>query len=172
MTRTGTQLPLAHTVATRRVTTIFWPRCGAVTQPSLRLAFGDPRFILLVKGVYGVTVSRLILWWGRLMARATIVTIRPKSEITVPASIRRKAGLKAGDRLSFQVSGRVITIVPSTSSESRAERAKIERAVVASERDFQNGRAFGPFETHEEFLKSLHDEDAKLRAKRRTRPRR
>lgn len=40
------------------------------------------------------------------------VTLKPKSEITVPPSIRRKAGLKTGDRLAFKVSGRTITIVP------------------------------------------------------------
>lgn len=43
------------------------------------------------------------------------VTLKPKTEITVPRSIRRKAGIKAGDRFEFTVSGRVIKIVPKPS---------------------------------------------------------
>jgi len=41
-----------------------------------------------------------------------IGTLKPKTEITVPKSIRRKAGIKAGDQFEFSVSGRVITILP------------------------------------------------------------
>ncbi len=40
------------------------------------------------------------------------VTLKPKSEITVPRSVRRKAGIKPGDRLEFEVSGRRIIIIP------------------------------------------------------------
>jgi AbrB family looped-hinge helix DNA binding protein len=40
------------------------------------------------------------------------VTLKPKTEITVPRSIRRKAGIKAGDQFEFQVKGREIRIVP------------------------------------------------------------
>jgi bifunctional DNA-binding transcriptional regulator/antitoxin component of YhaV-PrlF toxin-antitoxin module len=40
------------------------------------------------------------------------VILKPKTEITVPPSVRRKAGLKTGDRLAFKVSGRTITIMP------------------------------------------------------------
>ena len=40
------------------------------------------------------------------------VTLKTKTEITVPKSIRQKAGFKPGDKFEFKVSGRVITIVP------------------------------------------------------------
>ena len=40
------------------------------------------------------------------------VTLKPKTEITVPKSIRRKAGLKPGDQVVFKVSDRTITIAP------------------------------------------------------------
>jgi AbrB family looped-hinge helix DNA binding protein len=40
------------------------------------------------------------------------VTLKPNTEITVPKSIRRKAGIKPGDRVEFSVSGRVISIIP------------------------------------------------------------
>jgi bifunctional DNA-binding transcriptional regulator/antitoxin component of YhaV-PrlF toxin-antitoxin module len=38
--------------------------------------------------------------------------------IVVPEAVRRKAGLRAGERVEFQVSGRAITIVPKDSSRS------------------------------------------------------
>jgi bifunctional DNA-binding transcriptional regulator/antitoxin component of YhaV-PrlF toxin-antitoxin module len=40
-----------------------------------------------------------------------ILTIKPKSEITVPKSILRKAGFRPGDRVEFRVSGQSISIV-------------------------------------------------------------
>jgi bifunctional DNA-binding transcriptional regulator/antitoxin component of YhaV-PrlF toxin-antitoxin module len=40
------------------------------------------------------------------------VTLKPKTEITVPRSVRRKAGFKLGDQVEFKVSDRAITIVP------------------------------------------------------------
>jgi AbrB family looped-hinge helix DNA binding protein len=40
------------------------------------------------------------------------VTLKPKTDITVPKGIRRKAGIKSGDEFEFTVSGRVINIVP------------------------------------------------------------
>jgi bifunctional DNA-binding transcriptional regulator/antitoxin component of YhaV-PrlF toxin-antitoxin module len=38
--------------------------------------------------------------------------------IVVPDAIRRKAGLRRGERVEFKVSGRAITIVPKESAES------------------------------------------------------
>ncbi|HEV2199422.1 MAG TPA: AbrB/MazE/SpoVT family DNA-binding domain-containing protein [Bryobacteraceae bacterium] len=40
----------------------------------------------------------------------TVVT--SKAEIVVPRSVRRKAGIKAGEPVEFIVSGRVINIIP------------------------------------------------------------
>ena len=37
--------------------------------------------------------------------------------IVVPYAVRRKAGLRRGDRVEFKVSGRAITIVPEESSD-------------------------------------------------------
>jgi AbrB family looped-hinge helix DNA binding protein len=104
------------------------------------------------------------------------VTLKPKTEIIVPPSIRRKAGLKPGDRLAFKVSGRTITIVPQqvavVDEYSAAERRAINRGIAASEKDYREGRSYGPFNTHEEFLASLHAEAAKLRGKKKNVPQR
>jgi len=51
------------------------------------------------------------------------MTTTLKAEITVPKSVRRKAGFKPGDRLEFKVSDRTITITPKlTQDEIQDER--------------------------------------------------
>ena len=40
------------------------------------------------------------------------VVITSKDELIVPRSVRRRAGIKTGDRVEFKVSGGVINIVP------------------------------------------------------------
>jgi len=74
------------------------------------------------------------------------VTLKPKSEITVPKSIRRKAGFKPGDRVEFQVSDRSITIVPKlTPDEIQDERdirdPKIKAAIRQSYEEFLAGKS-------------------------------
>ncbi len=40
------------------------------------------------------------------------VTVKGNAPLIVPPSVRRKVGLKSGDKVVFQTSGRVITILP------------------------------------------------------------
>jgi bifunctional DNA-binding transcriptional regulator/antitoxin component of YhaV-PrlF toxin-antitoxin module len=97
------------------------------------------------------------------------VVLKPKSEIVVPRSVRRKAGFKSGDRLEFKAAGGVITIVPKLPAADEytpAQRSAIDRGIAQSEKDYRAGRFHGPFETHEEFIASLHKEAAKLRVKK------
>jgi len=100
------------------------------------------------------------------------VVVTAKNELVVPKSVRRKAGIKNGDAVEFKVSGRVISILPKAPAGddeyTAAERRMIDRGISASEEDYTAGRAFGPFETHADFIASLHKEAAKLRPKRKT----
>ena len=73
------------------------------------------------------------------------VTLKPKTEITVPKSIRRKAGIKPGDRVEFSVSGRVINIIPKLSAdELQDEREirdpKIRAAIRKGHEEFLAGK--------------------------------
>ena len=43
-----------------------------------------------------------------------------------------------------------------------AQRLIIDARLAKSEEDFKAGRTFGPFDTHAEFIASLHKEAAKL----------
>ncbi len=47
-----------------------------------------------------------------------------------------------------------------------ALRRVIDRGIAASEKDYEEGRSYGPFETHEALVASLHAEAAKLRKKK------
>ena len=88
------------------------------------------------------------------------VTLKPKTEITVPKSIRRKAGIKAGDQFEFSVSGRVITILPKQPVDDEytpAQRRSVDRALAKGLEDIKHGRVEGPFSSHKEFIDSLHE---------------
>src|SRR5579864_7424428 len=94
-----------------------------------------------------------------------VVTLKPKTEITVPKSIRRKAGIKPGDQFEFSVSGRVINIVPKLSpDEMQDEREirdpKVRAHIRKSNADYLAGRS----RAANEFL-------GELRAEARRRPR-
>ena len=95
------------------------------------------------------------------------VIVKSTTELVVPRSVRRQAGIKTGDRVEFKVSDGVITILPATDDEhTPTQRRAIDRGIAASERDYQAGRSYGPFATHKEFIELLHKEAAKLKGKK------
>ena len=96
-----------------------------------------------------------------------------KAPLVVPPAVRRQARFKSGQELEFRASGGAITILPklplADDQYTPAERRAIDRGIAASQKDYQEGRSYGPFKTHEEFISSLHREAARLRAKKRKR---
>jgi AbrB family looped-hinge helix DNA binding protein len=73
------------------------------------------------------------------------VSLKPKTEITVPKSIRRRAGIKPGDRVEFKVSDRTITIVPKLTpdeieDEQEIRDPKIRAAIRKSHEEFLAGK--------------------------------
>jgi len=77
------------------------------------------------------------------------VTVKNKTELVVPPSVQRQAGIQPGDRLEFKVSSGTITITPArpaaykpTKSELAAIRkgeAAIARGESVSLTDFLHG---------------------------------
>lgn len=88
------------------------------------------------------------------------VTVRNKTPLVVPPAVRRKAGLKSGDRLEFRVSGQVITILPKPPAQddeyTAAERRAIDRGIAQSEKEYAAGKSYGPFETAAEAIASIN----------------
>jgi AbrB family looped-hinge helix DNA binding protein len=87
------------------------------------------------------------------------VIVKSKTDLVVPQSVRRRAGIKAGDRLEFKVSGGVIHIVPKLASAddeyTPQQRRAIDRALAEGLDDIAKGRLHGPFDTHEAMIEFL-----------------
>jgi len=94
------------------------------------------------------------------------VTVKNKTPLVVPTSVRRKAGLKSGQEVEFNVSGGVISIrpkLPAADDEYTPEQRRIVDAELAGGlADVKAGRIRGPFATHWEFIELLHKEARKL----------
>jgi len=94
------------------------------------------------------------------------VTVKNKTPLVVPPSVRRKAGLRSGQEVEFKVTGGVISIrpkLPAADDEYTPEQRRIVDAELAGGlADVKAGRVRGPFSTHREFIESLHKEAKKL----------
>ena len=90
---------------------------------------------------------------------AMIITVKDKMDLVVPPRVRREAGIKAGDRLEFKVSGGVINIIPKrlrADDEYTPEQRRIVNAQLAEGlEDIRAGRVSPRFNTVDEMLASL-----------------
>jgi bifunctional DNA-binding transcriptional regulator/antitoxin component of YhaV-PrlF toxin-antitoxin module len=81
------------------------------------------------------------------------------SELVVPPSVRRRAGIKAGDRLEFQAARGIITIRKRQDLKddeyTPAQRRMIDSRLAEAAEDVRQGRVYGPFSTHQELMASL-----------------
>jgi AbrB family looped-hinge helix DNA binding protein len=73
-----------------------------------------------------------------------------QENLIVPAAIRRKAGIKPGDRLEFKVSRRKITILatPDDDEYTPAQRLNIDRRIAEA----RKGPYYGPFTSVDEAM--------------------
>ena len=106
------------------------------------------------------------------------VVVSSKSELVVPRSVRRRAGLKSGQEVEFKVSGGVINIVPKLPSAADeytpAQRRVIDARLAKAEADIKAGRISPAFSNHQEFTAALHEAATKpgpRKTKRSARPR-
>jgi hypothetical protein len=99
------------------------------------------------------------------------VAIKNKQPIVVSPAALRRSGFKSGQEIEIKVSGGLITIVPklraSHDEYTSAQRRAIDRGIAASDKDYKEGRAYGPFQTHGDFIASQHNQAAKLRKPKR-----
>jgi AbrB family looped-hinge helix DNA binding protein len=83
-----------------------------------------------------------------------LVRVKEKYQVTLPASVRRKAGLAVGDLLEANVEGKKITLTP---------KSVVDRELALALEDIRKGRVYGPFSSAKEVILSLHREAKKLR---------
>lgn len=100
------------------------------------------------------------------------ITIKDKSDLVVPPSVRRQAGLKPGDRVEFRVSGSVINIVPKFPApdyDHTPEQRKILDAQLAEAlADIRAGRTAGPFNSATEMIAHMKGELKRRAAAKKT----
>jgi bifunctional DNA-binding transcriptional regulator/antitoxin component of YhaV-PrlF toxin-antitoxin module len=93
------------------------------------------------------------------IALSMIVTVKNKTPLVVPPSLRRQAGFKGGDELEFRVSAGVITILPKAPAADEeytpAQRRAIDRGIARGLEDIRQGRTHGPFATADEAIAYL-----------------
>ena len=97
------------------------------------------------------------------------VTVRNKTPLMVPDQVRRRPGLKHGDKVEFRVSGGVMNIVPKLPSADDEYTATERRSIDARLREASKGPYYGPFGTAHEAVAFLRTEIRKRKAiKRKT----
>lgn len=84
--------------------------------------------------------------------------VKKKTPIVVPESMRRRAGIKAGDRLEFRVSGGIINIIPQLPSADDEYTPAQRRQINAEIAEARKGPYYGPFETADAAIKFLRQE--------------
>ena len=91
-----------------------------------------------------------------------IVTVKNKFQVVIPRGVREEIGVDVGDLLEARAEGGKIVFEP---------KSVVDRGIAESIAEFQAGRGYGPFDTHEAFLEALHREAKKTagrRSKKRT----
>jgi bifunctional DNA-binding transcriptional regulator/antitoxin component of YhaV-PrlF toxin-antitoxin module len=78
----------------------------------------------------------------------TLVRVRSKYQVTVPNALRHRVGLHVGDLLEARVERGKITFTP---------RSAIDRRIAQSMEDIKQGRAYGPFDSAGEMIRSLRE---------------
>ncbi len=84
------------------------------------------------------------------------VTVPNKSELVVPRSVRRRAGLKSGQKVEFKVSGGVINIVPELPVADDEYSPAQRRVIDARLRQARKGPYYGHFATADKAIAFLH----------------
>ena len=96
------------------------------------------------------------------------VTVKNKTDLVVPPSVRRRAGIKPGDRLEFKVSGGIINIIPKLPSADDEYTPDQRRIIDAQLDEAEKGPFYGPFNTADETIAHMKGELKKRAALKKT----
>jgi AbrB family looped-hinge helix DNA binding protein len=77
----------------------------------------------------------------------SLVRVKTKGQVTIPTRLRERAGLNVGDILEAKLERGKITLTPQT---------LLERHIAESMEQIKKGQFYGPFDTAEEMIESLH----------------
>jgi bifunctional DNA-binding transcriptional regulator/antitoxin component of YhaV-PrlF toxin-antitoxin module len=94
------------------------------------------------------------------------ITVRNKTDLVVPQSVRRQAGIKTGDRLEFKVSGGIINIIPKLPSSDAEYTPEQRRVIDARLAEASKAPHHGPFKTANDAVRFLNREIRRRKTKR------
>lgn len=86
----------------------------------------------------------------------SLVKVKTKYQVTLPTALRKKVELHVGDLLEARVERGKITLTPKT---------VIDCGIAEGLEDIKKGRVYGPFNSAEEMIRSLHRNAKKLTKK-------
>lgn len=96
------------------------------------------------------------------MAGAATAKVGPKFEVVIPKELRRVAKLKVGDFLRAEWRSNGILLKPAAIKQIKFKN-ELKRHLRDAEEDRKAGLVYGPFESAEELLDSLHKGVKRLR---------
>ncbi len=110
-----------------------------------------------------------------------LVKVQKNGQVTIPTGLRTQAGIADGDLIEATFRGGKIILAPKSSVDrfqftnaedeyTPEQRHRIDARLSKALKETREGKTSGPFETHKEFLASLHSEGKKAGAKRIKRP--
>ncbi len=77
----------------------------------------------------------------------SLVKLKTNGQVTLPVELRERAGLSVGDLLEAKIEKGRITLTP---------KSLIDSHISESEDQIRKGKFYGPFDTAEEMIESLH----------------
>jgi bifunctional DNA-binding transcriptional regulator/antitoxin component of YhaV-PrlF toxin-antitoxin module len=86
------------------------------------------------------------------------VTVKSKDELAVPRAVQRQAGIKAGQRVRFKVSGGIISIIPDLSVADDEHTPARRRVIDTRLAEARKGPYYGPFKTADGAIAFLRKE--------------
>ena len=103
-----------------------------------------------------------------------LVKIHRKGQMTLPTRLRSRAGISEGDLVEAAFHRGKIVLTPKVVLDrskfpnaddeyTPAQRRTIDRGVAQSLKEIEQGRSYGPFDSHAAFVASLRSESKKLR---------
>jgi bifunctional DNA-binding transcriptional regulator/antitoxin component of YhaV-PrlF toxin-antitoxin module len=92
--------------------------------------------------------------------------VKSKTGLMVPPSVRRRAGIKVGDRLEYKVSGGIISIIPRLPAADDEYTPSQRRKIDARLADARKGPYHGPFNNVESAIRFLNKEIRARKSKR------
>jgi AbrB family looped-hinge helix DNA binding protein len=82
----------------------------------------------------------------------SLVRVKPNGQVTLPPSLRQRAKLKAGDLLEARLEGGRIMLTPAN---------LLDHHLVESQEQIRDRQFYGPFDTAEEMIATLHRQTRK-----------